>query len=40
VPRHGKAVRAQEQFYLDAVEAARTDPQGVVEFRPLASPEA
>jgi polyphosphate kinase len=39
VPRHGKAVRAQEQFYLDAVEAARTDPQGVVEFRPLASPE-
>ena len=40
VPRHGKAVRAQEQFYLDAVEAAKADPQGVVEFRPLASPEA
>ncbi len=40
VPRHGKAVRAQEQFYREAAEAARTDPQGVLEFRPLGSPEA
>jgi polyphosphate kinase len=39
VPRSGAAVRAQEQFYREAVEAARTDPRGVTEFRPLTSPE-
>jgi polyphosphate kinase len=39
VPRSGEAVRAQERFYHEAVEAARAARQPILEFRPLASPE-
>lgn len=40
VVREGEPVRAQEQFYREAVEAASTEQQANLEFRPLASPEA
>lgn len=39
VPAHGQAVRAQEQFYHESVEAALADRQAIVEFRPLGRPE-
>lgn len=37
-PRVGPPVRAQEQFYAEAVEAAAGDGQAVLEFRPLVRP--
>jgi hypothetical protein len=38
VSRVGPAVRVQEQFYTEAVEAARAEGHPVLEFRPLARP--
>ncbi len=38
--RKGKAVRAQELFHREAVEAARAAPQSRVRFRPLTRPDA
>jgi len=38
VVRKGQAVRAQERFYKEAVEAARSDAKTIQEFRPLAKP--
>jgi len=38
VPRKGKRIRAQEKFYNDAVDAARTAEASVREFRPLTRP--
>ena len=37
--RKGKAVRAQELFHREAVEAAGAAPQSRVRFRPLSRPE-
>jgi polyphosphate kinase len=37
-PRMGVPVRAQEQFYHEAVEVAEADGQPVLEFRPLVRP--
>lgn len=39
VHRSGDPVRAQERFYREAVEASKTPPPTILEFRPLASPE-
>ena len=39
VPREGPAVRAQERFYREAVEAARAARESGVRFRPLTRPE-
>jgi polyphosphate kinase len=38
VPRSGAPFRAQEQFYLEAVEAARSAAAGATRFRPLSRP--
>jgi len=38
VPRKGSAVRAQEKFYAEAVEASRSAEQATVRFRPLTRP--
>ena len=40
VPRVGKAVRAQEQFYREAVEAARSVKVLRTQFRPMTRPES
>jgi polyphosphate kinase len=40
VPRDGPAVRAQEQFYREAVQAARSARESGVRFRPLVRPES
>ena len=40
VRRSGKAVRAQETFYRDAVEAARPSAPANVRFRPMMRPDA
>ena len=39
IRRKGAPVRAQEQFYREAIEAAKSDLRAVVEFRPLTSPQ-
>jgi polyphosphate kinase len=39
VRRKGSTVRAQEQFYREALEAAKAENQAIVEFRPLTSPQ-
>jgi polyphosphate kinase len=39
VPRKGAPVRAQEKFYLEAVEAARGADQSTARFRPLKRPQ-
>jgi len=38
VPRSGPPVRAQERFYQEAVEAARSAAAGATRFRPLSRP--
>jgi polyphosphate kinase len=40
VPRDGPAVRAQELFYREAVQAARSARESGVRFRPLVRPES
>jgi polyphosphate kinase len=40
VPKVGKVVRAQEQFYREAVEAARSAKSLRTQFRPMTRPEA
>ena len=36
----GPSIRAQERFYREAVEATKTPPPTILEFRPLTSPES
>jgi polyphosphate kinase len=38
VPKSGSPVRAQERFYLEAVEATRSAAAGAMRFRPLSRP--
>ncbi len=38
--RRGKAVRAQEKFYTDAVAAARAAEKSTIQFRPMTRPES
>ena len=40
VPRSGRRIRAQEEFYREAVEVVRAAEETLVRFRPLKSPEA
>lgn len=40
VKRKGEAVRAQEQFFHEALEAAKAESKSIQEFRPLTSPGA
>ena len=40
VARRGKAVRAQEKFYTDAVAAARAAKKSTIQFRPMTRPKS